>query len=95
MSSSPVSVACFKFEDLHYITMGEFEPEILDVADGHGTMWRLSFHVSSMLFNIDSGYVISGGMSLAPEAKNGTLVQGLKSFSNRPIRLSAKVSLLM
>jgi len=89
MSSSPVSVACFKFEELYYITIGEFEAAILDVADGHGTTWRLGFRVS------DDSYNISGSMCLAPKSNNATLVQELKSFSNRPIRLSAKVSLVV
>jgi len=46
MSLSPVSVACYKFED--FSEDGNYDEYCLNIADGRGTMWQLYFTVNPL-----------------------------------------------
>ena len=86
MLSPPVSVACFKFEDL----FSEGREYKLDVADDQGTTWRLSLNAWEDADNV------RGGVGIVPQTRKFQ-AEGGKVFAITPplVIVDAQVSLVV
>ena len=66
MSSSPVSVACYKFED--FSEDGNYEDYYLVATDGQGTIWQLYFTANPIMEQDDgilqSATIVCGDISI-------------------------------
>lgn len=84
MSSSPVSVACYKFEDFSEVV--NCEEYCLNIADGRGTMWQLYFTVNPLEEQDD-------GSTRGDDSVRGYIY--LCDQPNDVDRITAKVSLFV
>jgi len=80
MSSSPVSVACYKFED--FSEDGNYDEYCLDIADGRRTIWQLLFNVNPIEERID-------GNTYGDDSVRGYITPTVED------RITAKVSLFV